>query len=181
MRRHASRSFAAAGTAVLIVLALALPAPAQISKLTNLDLCNGKDRSSPDPQIRGCTALIKSDKNPQVLAVAFNNRGNALAAAGEYELAIRDYSELIKLNPSYAKPLNNRGVAYQKKGDFDLAMKDFEAAINVEPNYPSAIANRGEVFLKQGDYPRALKDFDAALKLRRTLASSGTSAAGCVR
>jgi tetratricopeptide (TPR) repeat protein len=87
-------------------------AAAQNSKLSNVDLCNGKDRISAEPQIVGCTALIKSDENnARVLAIAYNNRGNAYAGNGQYELAIQDYDESIKLNPNYAKTFNNRGVA----------------------------------------------------------------------
>ena len=166
MTRQASRKIAGTGPAALMVLALALPAAAQRPQLTNLDLCNGKDRSSPDPQIRGCTALIKSDKNPQVLAVAYNNRGNALTAAGEFELAIRDYSESIKLNPAYSKPLNNRGVAYQKKGEYETAIRDFSRAIELDPNYARAYQNRGETHEKLGHRLLAFRDFYQASKLK---------------
>ena len=82
-------------------------------------------------------------KNPQVLAIVYNNRGNAYTSKGQYELAIQDYDELIKFNPNYAKPFNNRGVAYQKKGEYDRAIEDFDAAINLDPNYSDAFANRG--------------------------------------
>ena len=108
----------------LIIFMLSVTSAAgQSPKSSNVDLCNGQSRASSDSQIMGCTALIKSDaSSPQVLAVAYNNRGNAFSTKGEYELAIRDYDELIKLAPNYDKPFNNRGVAYQKKGQYDLAI-----------------------------------------------------------
>ena len=41
------------------------------SKLKNIQLCNSADRSTPEPQIKGCTALIESGKETTlVLAVA---------------------------------------------------------------------------------------------------------------
>lgn len=125
---------------------LVTPAPAQSPKLSNVDLCDGKDRSSSNAQIIGCTALIKSGvNNAQVLASAYNNRGNAFTGKERYDLAIRDYSESIKLNPTFAKPFNNRGVAYKKGGELDRAINDFDAAINIDPNYANAFANRGEI------------------------------------
>ncbi len=168
------RSNAAPGIVYVItsILALILLVTLASPQSTNdVDLCNGRDRTSAEPQIAGCSALIKSNtKNLQVLAIAYNNRGNAYTSKGEFDLAIQDYNELIKLNPNYAKPFNNRGVAYQKRGDYDLALKDFDAAIDLDPNYANAFANRAEIYQKKGDYPNALKDFDKAIALQPTVA-----------
>src|SRR4029079_4688484 len=108
------------------ILTLALPIATALaagetgkfsSKLKNVQLCNGADRSTPEPQINGCTALIESGKETTlVLAVAYTNRGNAYAAKGDFDLAISDYDVAIKLNPAFAKPFNTRGVDSQRKG-----------------------------------------------------------------
>src|SRR5262245_40316149 len=46
------------------------------SKLKSIQLCNGADRSSPDQQIKGCTALIEAGKETGlILAIAHTNRG----------------------------------------------------------------------------------------------------------
>ncbi len=170
MRCAASRRIVHSAASALMLLLLVTWAAAQSPKLSDVDLCNGRDRTSAEPQITGCTALIKSDSsNSQILAIAHNNRGNAYAGKGEYDLAIQDYDESIKLNPNYAKPFNNRGVAYQKKGDYDQAIKDFDAAINIDQKYSDAFANRAGIYRKMGDYSRALKDFDEAIRLQPTL------------
>ena len=168
MRSHAAHSIVCIVTSILMLIVFVTRAAAQTTN--DVDLCNGKDRTSAEPQIAGCTALIKSkEKNSQVLAIAYNNRGNAYTSKGDYELAIQDYDESIKINPNYAKPFNNRGVAYQKKGNYDLALKDFDAAIDIDQNYADAFANRAELYQKKGDYPNALKDFDKAIQLKPTL------------
>src|SRR5207244_631514 len=60
-------------------------------KLKNVELCNGVDRSSTEPQIKGCTALIESGKETNlVLSIAHTNRGNAYAANGDFDRAIGD-------------------------------------------------------------------------------------------
>src|SRR5256714_6702428 len=111
--------------------------------LKNVELCNGADRTSPDIQVDGCTALINSGaQTPQSLVIAYNNRGNAYTAKGEYDRAVQDYDQSIKLNPNYARGFNNRGVAYQKKGEYDRAIEDFDASIKLDPDYASAFANR---------------------------------------
>ena len=116
--RHSVRRGVVHGTAsALILLSLGGVATAQRSVLKSIELCNGVDRTSPDIQIDGCTSLINSGKQtPQTLVIAYNNRGNAYVAKGEYDRAVQDYDQSIKLSPTYSKAFNNRGVALPEKG-----------------------------------------------------------------
>jgi len=99
------------------------------------------------------------------LAIAYNKRGNAYTAKGDYNRAIQDFDQSIKLNPTYIKPLNNRGVAYLRKGEYDLAIEAFDEAITLNPNYGEAFANRAGAHLKKNEYDRAARDYDAAIGL----------------
>ena len=137
--------------------------------LKNIELCNGVDRTSSDIHIDGCTSLINSGKQTtQTLVIAYNNRGNAYTGKGEYDRAIQDYDQSIKLNPNYARAFNNRGVAYQKKGEYDRAIKDFDESIRLKPDYDDAFANRAEAYLNKGEYQRAVRDYDDAIRLKPT-------------
>ena len=60
------------------------------------------------------------------LAGTYNNRGVAYADKGEYDRAIQDYDEALRLDPSQAVAYNNRGNAYIDKGDFDRAIADYQ-------------------------------------------------------
>jgi tetratricopeptide (TPR) repeat protein len=144
MQNSARRAVVHGTASALILLSLGGVAAAQKRPtLKSLELCNGADRTSPDVQIDGCTSLIDSGKQtPQTLVIAYNNRGNAYMAKGEYDLAVQDYDQSIKLNPNYARAFNNRGVAYQKKSAYDLAIKDFDEAIRLKPDYANAIMTR---------------------------------------
>ena len=57
--------------------------------------------------------------------MAYNNRGITYGEKDEYDAAIKDYSEAIRLKPDYAKAYNNRGVAYRETGDNAKADADF--------------------------------------------------------
>jgi tetratricopeptide (TPR) repeat protein len=79
------------------------------------------DQNSTDDQtIAGCTAVIKSGRDSQHrLAVDYYNRGLAYRNKGDYDRAIADYNQAIRLDPKYAAAYNNRGRAYADKGDHD--------------------------------------------------------------
>src|SRR5215471_19185886 len=140
--KHRARRGVFCGTAAALMLLLLLGGVAAAQKsqtLKNVELCNGADRTSPDIQIDGCTALINSGaQTPRSLVIAYNNRGNAYMAKGEYDRAVQDYDQSIKLDPNYARAFNNRGVAYQKKGEYDRAINDFDQSIKLNSENVSA-------------------------------------------
>ena len=51
--------------------------------------------------------------NPNV-AIAHNNRGNALKDLRDFESAVASYNRAIALNPGYAEAYYNRGVAFEE-------------------------------------------------------------------
>jgi tetratricopeptide (TPR) repeat protein len=170
MEDRARQLICGATASALMLLFLGDAAAQKSQLLKNVELCNGADRTSPDIQIDGCSALIDSgEQTPQALVIAYNNRGNAYTTKGEYDRAVQDYDQSIKLDPGYARAFNNRGVAYQKKGEYDRAISDFDEAIKLDPNYASALANRAETYLGKGDYERAVRDFDEAIRVKPTL------------
>ena len=91
--------------------------------------------------------------------------GNAYYVKGEYDAAIKDYSEAIRLKPDYAKAYTNRGIAYGKKGEYDEAINDFSEVIRLKPDDASGYTNRGIAYKKQGDQARADADFAKAKEL----------------
>jgi tetratricopeptide (TPR) repeat protein len=51
-----------------------------------------------------------------------------------YDLAIAEYTQMIRLDPSNVKVYNERGQTYSNKADFDRAIADLEAALRTNPN-----------------------------------------------
>jgi tetratricopeptide (TPR) repeat protein len=73
--------------------------------------------------------------------VDYFQRGNSHYKKGDYDLAIRDLTEAIHLDPKGAGAYNNRGRAYRKKGEYDLAIRDFTEAIRLDPKLAAAYGN----------------------------------------
>src|SRR5262245_398138 len=85
---------------------------------------------SADLAIAACTGLIALDTLGEIgRAVAYYNRGVALYEKGEYALAVEDYNQAIKLNPSFAQAFVNRGNAFDGKGEYERAIQDYDRAI----------------------------------------------------
>ena len=49
-------------------------------------------------------------------AQARNNLGSALASQGNYDEAIRQFQEAVRINPNHADARNNLALALAKKG-----------------------------------------------------------------
>jgi tetratricopeptide (TPR) repeat protein len=134
--------------------------------------CEGEDAVTVDQRIEGCSAVIKAarDKGDK-LAEAFNNRGIGYRLKGEYERAIQDYNQAIKLNAKFAAAYNNRGVAHDGKGDYDRAIADYDQAIKLKPS-AEAYFNRGNAHLGKSHYDHAIDDYNQAIKLKADFAAA---------
>ena len=120
----------------------------------------------PDIRIVACTRNIGSGRfTGRNLAVAFSNRGLAYKKKGQWDKAIGDYDEAIRLKPDFAFALNNRGNAYYGKGHFDRAIDDYDEAIRLQPDFAEAFGNRGNVYRKRGQLARAIEDYNKAIGL----------------
>lgn len=96
-------------------------------------------------------------------ADAFVNRCVAYEDKGQAELAVKDCTAAIALNPTDAVAYNDRGVAYEKTGNIDGALADYSKAIELDPSYRDAFANRAVLYDHKGDKELAIADYRAAL------------------
>ena len=61
-------------------------------------LCGANVGVSPEQKLESCTAVIKAGREtPQNLAIAFNNRGNVHLNLKDYDSAIADFNEAIRI------------------------------------------------------------------------------------
>ena len=74
---------------------------------------------------------------------------------GDYDRAIADYGEALRLAPKDARTYYHRGAAYGMKGDDDKELADYAAAIRVDPKFTAAFRARSAALEKHGDRLRA--------------------------
>ena len=101
--------------------------------------------------IRACTEVIdRSAYGPEQRAEAFGRRGNARAAAGADEDAIRDFDSAIKLRPDDAAAYAARGQVRLSRGDNQGAIADLAVAIRLEPRSSEFLVVRGHANMVDG-------------------------------
>ena len=126
-------------------------------------------------------------------AGTFLDRGIMFASRSEYDEAIADFSEALKINPNLAAAYLLRGralfasVSYVKSvsGNFagveaistwqgpslgkaealDRAIADFTRALSMDPNNAQIYLERGQILIEKQDYDRAILDFNQSIQL----------------
>ena len=91
---------------------------------------------------------------------AYANRGIVWARRKEYDKAIADLNEAIRLDPDDVRPYADRGAAWGSKGQLDKALADLTEAIRLDPENDSAYADRANVWFERREFDKALADLD---------------------
>ena len=118
------------------------------------------------------TSTIYSQSDPGYEA---NERGIAALNSGNYNQAILEFSEAIRLVPSNPYGYFNRGNVYFSINDFESAVTDFTQAIRIDANFILAYYHRGYSYMYQFDWARAITDFETVLRLNPDFPDAGES------
>jgi tetratricopeptide (TPR) repeat protein len=76
----------------------------------------------------------------------------------DFDRAIADYDQALRLTPGDADAFCGRACAYAQKGDYDRAIQDYDQALRINPTYIKALANRRLAYAQKGDYFHAMAD-----------------------
>ena len=159
-------------SAIALVAASLVTASAYAQTAQERRWCEGQDAATPNQRIDACSAAIKAGREKgDKLADVFNDRGIGHRLNGDYDRAIADYSQAIKLNGKFAAALNNRGVSYDKKSEYDRAIQDYDQALKLMPT-SEIYFNRGNAHLAKGHYDHAIDDYNQALSLKPDFAAA---------
>jgi tetratricopeptide (TPR) repeat protein len=145
-------------------LLIITPANAQMSR--DWMVCTGKVQAAqPDQQVAACTAIIEAgQETPTNMAVAYCARGVAFDARDQFNRAIADYDESVRIGPKSPTGYRCRGYGNIARGALEEAISDFNEAIALDPDSASFLA-RGRAYRAKGDLARAIADYGEALRL----------------
>jgi lipoprotein NlpI len=125
------------------------------------------------------TALAATDLPASYRVTALVGRGGAHINKKEWDLAIADFTQALKLDPSYLETYQYRAVAYLESKHVDLAIGDITALIARKPYLVDAYGQRGELYAALDNYDAAIADFTAVINLQPK-ESEGYEARGAI-
>jgi tetratricopeptide (TPR) repeat protein len=125
--------------------------------------------ASVDLRIGACTKILQShplDFN------ALANRGTAYRWSGQFDRAIIDLNEAMRLNPNNAGLYVDRGLANQGRGDQKSAIADLTEAIGQDRSLIEAYFARAMAYEATGRPELAAADLDEAIHRDRNMVAA---------
>jgi tetratricopeptide (TPR) repeat protein len=97
-------------------------------------------------------------------AAVFNDRGLAYKFQRDYEHAIADFNESLRLRPQ-AYVYLNRGTTFAEMGEDDKAVADYSKAIELAPRNPTFLVQRAHAYFNKENNDAALADLNKAITI----------------
>jgi len=92
-------------------------------------------------------------------------KGNYRLEDGQYEEAVKAFSEALGKNPDHAMARLGLAVTYMQIGRDSDAMREFNLVIENNPELAPAYADRGILYDRMGEHRKALADYRKAIEL----------------
>ena len=119
------------------------------------------------------------NKNPNDTKI-YEKRGFEFLINGFFDLAIKDYTQILKLNSEDGAAYQSRGMAYSQKAEayrlsgiaspqikeYDYAIEDFNHVLKLTPDAAEANRFRGLAYSQKHEYDKAIADFNDAIRLK---------------
>ena len=132
--------------------------PAEPSNNENMEKNAGDKRA-----MSNSNELRNVVDNPTT-AKEFSDRGEQRFNERDFDQALVDFSQALKLDREFAPAMVNRGWVYIEQGDFTTAELDFADAINLAPAMPEAYEGQAVVLMQQEKFPEAISSYTNAIR-----------------
>jgi tetratricopeptide (TPR) repeat protein len=157
-------------TTVIVVGLLALlgnlNSTANSRRLNSGALSEADSSSSAPSSGQGESQAIVSTERPLNLSAdEAIERGDIARKNGNWDKAIADCTEAIRLKPDSALAYSERGFAYAGKHNLDKAIADLSEAIRLDPTDATAYYFRGSAYSEKDDFDKSIANLTEAIQL----------------
>ncbi len=103
------------------------------------------------------------------LSQTFNSRArlyfDSSSRRDTLQLALKDYTKAIELNPETAEFYSNRGATYARLGDMQNALSDLTKSIEIDPNRSVSYMNRSLIYQSFSQWDMVVEDLESYVRL----------------
>jgi len=115
----------------------------------------------------GCVSQQQQERDRENItarARAHTDLGAVYFQNKQFEIALEEFTEASRIDPSFALAYNGLGLVHSALGQHDIADANFRKAIQLEPNNSESHNNYGSYLCSRGQYDESIKEFLAAVK-----------------
>ncbi|XP_044487319.1 hsp70-Hsp90 organizing protein 3-like [Mangifera indica] len=92
-------------------------------------------------------------------------KGNAAFSAGDYDTAVRHFSDAIALAPSNHVLYSNRSAAYASLHKYTEALADAKKTVELKPDWPKGYSRLGAAYVGSHKYAEAISAYKKGLEI----------------
>jgi len=159
-------------SALTLIMAMAVcisqVAQAQGNKEANKLARDGAEASKSQNYDKAVELLRKATaldlKYAADLAVAYQQRGFAFASNQNFQGAVQDFTEALKINSRDARIYEQRAAVEMKMRDYDKALADYSELIKLKPNEVRYLNYRAYIYEVKDDVQNSMADTEKVLK-----------------
>ena len=116
--------------------------------------------------IQQLEAFAAPSTAPAASTAELYRSGRRQLSQQRYPLAIKTFSEIIRISPDAPLPYYQRGKARYHRSELDKALNDLTTALRLDPKLDRAYRMRALVHAERGDWARGRDDCTQAIQLR---------------
>jgi type IV pilus assembly protein PilF len=106
----------------------------------------------------------RDTENLKARARAHTDLGAAYYQQRQWEIALEEFTEASRIDPSFAMAYNGLGLVHSALGQNDIADANFRKSIQLEPNNSESHNNYGSFLCAKGRYDESIQEFLAAVR-----------------
>ncbi|KAG7495952.1 tetratricopeptide repeat protein 31-like isoform X2 [Solea senegalensis] len=98
--------------------------------------------------------------------------GNKFASSGDFNMAVKYFTNAIKYNPTEFKLFGNRSFCFEKMQVYEKALADAELCLNMCPGWIKGLFRKGRALAGLKRYEEAAQAFNEVLRLESSYAEA---------
>ena len=140
----------------------------ELDKLFNeLKNTNSKLSEEVEQKIWNIWSTHPTDQN----LTSILSQGSELVLSQKYAEAVHIFTNVIKIDPTWAEAWNKRATVLYLLEDYEGSQKDIDEVLKLEHRHFGALAGQGLVNIKLKNYEKAIKSYQQALEIYPSMKS----------